>query len=37
MAEGCEVRAMFGYPGRKAERCKAHLLDGMVRITLPHK
>ena len=32
-AEGCGVRAGFGYPGRKPERCKAHVLDGMVRIT----
>ena len=33
-AEDCRVGAGFGYPGRKPERCKAHVLDGMVRITL---
>ena len=37
MAEGCKVRATLGYPGRKVERCRAHMLDGMVRIILPHK
>ena len=31
-AEGCGILATFGYPGHKPERCKAHVLDGMVRI-----
>ncbi len=31
-SEGCGVIATFGYPGSKAERCRAHVLDGMVRI-----
>ncbi len=29
---GCAKLPSFGYPGERKRRCKAHMLEGMVRV-----
>jgi hypothetical protein len=31
-ADGCAKQPMFGFPGGRRRRCKAHMLEGMVRV-----
>jgi hypothetical protein len=31
-ADGCAKHPSFGLPGERPRRCKAHMLDGMVRM-----
>ena len=31
-ADGCKKQPAFGFPGERPRRCKAHMLEGMVRM-----
>jgi hypothetical protein len=30
--DGCAKQPSFGFPGERPRRCKAHMLEGMVRM-----
>jgi hypothetical protein len=31
-ASGCAKQPYFGFPGERRRRCRAHMLEGMVRV-----
>ena len=35
-ADGCAKQPSFGFPGERPRRCKAHMLEAMVRLFALH-